>query len=139
MKDYAYGIVPIFKTKYENLYLILRSVHGHWTFPKGHKEGAETAEETARRELCEETGISEIVIPDTIQFSEEYSFEAPTHTVHKLNTFFIGYVTDTTVTIQKEEILEYRWATYKEACELAWPELKKTIDEVQNYLNKTNV
>lgn len=36
---------------------------GHWSFPKGHMEAGETEEDTARREIKEETGLD--VLLDT--------------------------------------------------------------------------
>ena len=135
MNDYSYGIIPIFKTRYENLFLLLHSTHGHWTFPKGHREGTETDEETARRELLEESGIKEVNIPDKRIFYEKYSFDTGNgEIVHKTNTLFIGYVSDTDVTIQKEEVTEFRWVTADEAMELVWPECRKIIEEVTLYL-----
>jgi 8-oxo-dGTP pyrophosphatase MutT (NUDIX family) len=42
-------------------FLLLRNAkHGTWSFPKGHLEEGETAEAGARRELEEETGITDI-------------------------------------------------------------------------------
>ena len=38
--------------------LLIKHINsGHWSFPKGHVEGNETEEETAKREIMEETGI----------------------------------------------------------------------------------
>ena len=37
--------------------LIRHKNGGHWGFPKGHVEDRETEEETARREIWEETGL----------------------------------------------------------------------------------
>lgn len=37
--------------------LIRHKNGGHWGFPKGHVEGQETEEETALREIREETGL----------------------------------------------------------------------------------
>lgn len=136
MKDYSYGIIPIYKTKYENLFLILKSIHGHWTFPKGHLEGTETEEEAALRELQEEANITEIEIPDKTPFFERYTFEYNEISIDKTNTFFIGYISNTTVIIQKEEISEYRWVTYEEACEFVWPSCKKLLGEVHAHLTK---
>ena len=42
-------------------YLIIRHVAGHWDFPKGHVENSETEEETALREILEETGLEAII------------------------------------------------------------------------------
>ena len=40
--------------------LLLQYPQGHWDFPKGHVDGAETEHETAIRELFEETAIKDI-------------------------------------------------------------------------------
>ena len=37
--------------------LIKHIKSGYWSFPKGHVENGETEEETAKREIKEETGI----------------------------------------------------------------------------------
>lgn len=39
--------------------LMIKDSYGHWTFPKGHLEANESLEETAKREIEEETGIPE--------------------------------------------------------------------------------
>ena len=38
--------------------LICHKNGGHWAFPKGHVEKQETEEETALREIREETGLT---------------------------------------------------------------------------------
>ncbi len=37
--------------------LLIRDRNGYWVFPKGHVETGESPEETAQREVVEETGI----------------------------------------------------------------------------------
>jgi 8-oxo-dGTP pyrophosphatase MutT (NUDIX family) len=37
-----------------------------WLFPKGHVDGGETDEEAARREIAEETGITELELLDDL-------------------------------------------------------------------------
>ena len=39
--------------------LIKHIKSGYWSFPKGHVENSETEEETAKREIKEETGIGQ--------------------------------------------------------------------------------
>ena len=41
-------------------YLVLHYGAGHWDFPKGKQEKNENEEQTALREIKEETGIDEI-------------------------------------------------------------------------------
>jgi len=42
--------------------LLIRDRNGYWVFPKGHVEPRESPEETARREVAEETGVAARVI-----------------------------------------------------------------------------
>ena len=44
-------------------YIIIRSTGGHYGFPKGHVEKGESEEETALREVEEETGLRVELIP----------------------------------------------------------------------------
>jgi diadenosine hexaphosphate hydrolase (ATP-forming) len=42
--------------------LLIRDRQGYWVFPKGHVEKSESLEETALREVQEETGIKAYVV-----------------------------------------------------------------------------
>ena len=59
--------------------------HQGWSFPKGHQEGRETPEETAKREVWEETGIR-IEIDASFSFSVSSILPGDVRTV----TFFVG-------------------------------------------------
>lgn len=45
---------------------------GGWTFPKGHVEEGESDEEAARREIEEETGLTELELIDDLGSYERY-------------------------------------------------------------------
>ena len=52
--------------------LIKHKNGGHWSFPKGHIELNETEQETALREIKEETGIDVVLDPsfrETVHYS----------------------------------------------------------------------
>jgi bis(5'-nucleosidyl)-tetraphosphatase len=56
--QYSAGIIT-YKTDNDHIeYLLLQYGAGHWDFPKGHIEAGETQQETAHRELQEETGLT---------------------------------------------------------------------------------
>ena len=46
--------------------------NGAWLFPKGHSEYGETDEETARREIAEEAGLTNLELIDDLGTYERY-------------------------------------------------------------------
>lgn len=60
----------------ETFYLLLRYRSWQWDFPKGHVEKGENEEQTLRREILEETGISEISILPNFRKSALYFYQA---------------------------------------------------------------
>ena len=58
------------------LYLLLQYRSWQWDFPKGHIEQGENEQQTLRREILEETGISEISILSNFRQSAWYFYRA---------------------------------------------------------------
>ena len=84
---------------------------GHWSFPKGHMEAGETEEETARREIKEETGLD--VLLDT-GFRETVTY-SPKRNTKKTVVYFVGMATSHELVPQKEEISQLRWLEIDQA------------------------
>ena len=62
VREYTAGGV-VFRIKNGALeFLLLQDVKGRWSIPKGHVESGETLEQTAVREIGEETGLMGIKI-----------------------------------------------------------------------------
>ncbi len=92
--------------------LLLRHRHGgHWSFPKGHVEAGETEEQTAHREIFEETGAT-VTLRDGFRHAVEYY---PKPGVKKQVVYFLGEAKDAALVRQEEEISELRWAPIEEA------------------------
>jgi len=93
-KDASFGIIPLQKLNGQWQVFIVQSITGHWGFPKGHpKDSTETPEQTAQRELREETGF---LIESYIQApSLSFSYRCRSHGryVDKTVTLFLAYVT----------------------------------------------
>jgi 8-oxo-dGTP pyrophosphatase MutT (NUDIX family) len=72
----SYGIIPIYKQA-DKIYIccVHNSKSNEWGLPKGTPEENETSFETAKRELQEETGITDFEIIGGKTFSETYSFD----------------------------------------------------------------
>ena len=91
------------------------NVSGHWGFPKGHVEPGESEEETARREIFEETGLTVTNFADSFRRVNRYS---PRQNVEKDAVYFLAEVENTDIRIQLSEIAEYRWCGYEKAAEI---------------------
>ena len=104
---------------------------GTWSFPKGHMEAWETEEETALRELKEETGLEARLIPG-FRTVQEY---AMSEISRKRLVLFLGAVSGE-VKIDPKEILEYRWVTADKARLLVPVGAAESIDQAESYLRK---
>ena len=125
-KEISYGFVVVRRTEMGDRFLLVKQ-HLNWSFPKGHIEAGEEPLVCAKRELFEETGITEIqVIPD-ISFYEEYVFDRNGVQTKKENTFFLGIVHNTETIAQEGEISECRFVSYEEALKIVSFENPKRI------------
>jgi len=126
--EQCYGFIVILKREHD-MFLILERMErkGDWTFPKGHTEDGETPEETALRELKEETGIKEIEILDFPLIHEEYEIVKNGELRLKINDYFVGFVEKNIVNIEKEEIQSYKWVSFDDALDSFEHERRKQV------------
>lgn len=90
--DESFGVIPLRNEGNKWRVLILKQKAGHWSFPKGHKDGInESPIDTAQRELFEETGlkVKEFIYPHTLQ--EVYN-TGKNKEIIKTVTYFIALV-----------------------------------------------
>lgn len=85
--------------------LIKHKNGGHWAFPKGHVEKKETEEETALREIKEETGLK-VKLDTGFRQAVAYS---PKPGVWKDVIYFAALCDSEKMRAQPEEVLELRW------------------------------
>ena len=105
--------------------LLVKMHNGNWGFPKGHIEKDETKEETAIREVLEETNVRIKIIPN---FEREIKYIPNEKTIKKV-TIFMGITEDEEVTIDTFEIEDFKWCTYEEALKLVTYKLQKDVLE----------
>lgn len=91
--------------------LLIRHLKGHVAFPKGHVEKNETEEETAIREVKEETGID----IEIISKNKQHISYSPKANHYKDVYFFIGKAIDGELKPQPEEIDECFWCDVDKA------------------------
>lgn len=101
------GAIIIYKER-EDSYkvLLVRNNNGrNYSFPKGHVEKGETEQETAIREIKEETGL-DVEIIDSFREVSDY---CPFGKIKKRVVFFMAQTFSDKVKIQKEELDSYQW------------------------------
>ena len=99
------GVVPFRWRNGEKEYLILLQSNHFWSFPKGHMEPGETEEQTALRELREETGLHAALVPG-IRAVSEYDMQHIGR--RKQVVLFLGEVEGRMI-LQESEALDYKW------------------------------
>jgi len=104
------------------LVLLIKHQKGHyWGFPKGHRELGEDLQDTAKRELLEETGIHNCSFFEQIEpLEESYSFysQEKQEQIHKKVSYFLATTVAREVFLQKDEICDFCWVEPNEAMDL---------------------
>jgi len=93
-----------------------------WTFPKGHINAGETDEEAARREIQEETGITELEYLDDLGSFERYRIgprgdDDDLSELKEVHLFLFAAPPGSALS-PSMEIGEARWVPYREAVQL---------------------
>ncbi|HWQ68719.1 MAG TPA: bis(5'-nucleosyl)-tetraphosphatase [Patescibacteria group bacterium] len=109
-REISAGVI-LFRQVPERYYLLLHYESGHWDFPKGHIEPGEDAQQTARRELKEETGISELCFVDGYKQSLRYFFRQKGIGIFKLVIYFLAETDRSEVSLSDEHI-GFDWLPY---------------------------
>ncbi len=143
INDYSFGVVPVQKVgdawKVFLIHQIPRRGSLFWTFPKGHPEEGESHEETALRELREETGLVPDIFKKDVTFTQEYTFIHDGQSIEKKVVYYLGVISTAEFQIQIDEIHEAKWCTFAEARVLLTHDIaKQLLDEVAAYLADNN-
>lgn len=143
------GAVIFRKEEDEILFLLLRYRHDHWDFPKGHAEKGENELDAIRREVEEETGISDFNIIPGFQKNMAYFYRAKGNeakerkkdkrfvNVFKKVVYYIGEAASGEVRLSFEH-KDYIWLSYKQALEkITFGQSKGILKKAYRYILKT--
>ncbi len=104
---------------------------GHWGFPKGHVDPGETEQETAAREIYEETGLK-VRFLDGFRTTVQYS---PKPNTIKDVVYFLAGSPHNSVKCEAAEIEDFRWVGLGEALELlTFENSKAVLQEADHFL-----
>ena len=117
------------------VFLVEKMDLGHLSLPKGHVEEGETEEETAIREIREETGLD--VTLDTA-FRQVITF-APGEGIIKDVVFFIAEAVPGQMINQESEVTSLEWLPYEAAyLTLTHQSDRETLQKAKEYLDRKN-
>jgi len=139
IKEKSAGAV-IFRQEGQKVkYLLLHYESGHWDFPRGHIERGETEEETALREIREETGIKKLDFLPGFRLAHSWfyrkRFDTKTVLSHKTAILFLAETKTHQVKISSEHI-GYQWLSFDKALkQLTFDNSKKILEKADKFLH----
>jgi bis(5'-nucleosidyl)-tetraphosphatase len=120
-------------------YLLLQYEAGHWDFVKGNVEAGENEQQTAVRELGEETGIVDAKFIDRFKETISYFYKRQGATVLKEVVFFLMETKTVNVKLSFEHI-GFIWLTYDDAMRrLTFKNARDVLQKANEFLKKKGV
>ncbi|PIP23226.1 MAG: diadenosine tetraphosphate hydrolase [Candidatus Nealsonbacteria bacterium CG_4_10_14_0_2_um_filter_38_17] len=136
------GAVVFRKEKNQIKYLLLhypssaKTPKEYWDLPKGHIEKGEEELDTVRREVMEETGLTDLEFAKGFKEWIKYFFKYKGKTIFKVVTFYLAETQSAEVKISSEHI-GYQWLPYDEAENLlTHKNAKDILGKANEYLKK---
>ncbi len=131
------GAVIFRRENDEKKFLLIRNRRSaHWGFPKGHIEPGETKEETAIREVLEETGLNIKIVPGFVKNSE-YTIQGK---IEKSVSIFLAETVQIDYSLQEEEIEECGWFNYSDSMRiLNYENDKNILSDAQEFIINNNL
>ena len=127
MKKFAAGVVIVHESSLGARFLLLRA-YRNWDLPKGLVEPGEQPFAAARREVEEETGITELDFAWGTDFVETAPYSG-----NKVARFYVARTTSDRVVLPVNPVLgrpehhEYRWVELDQALALVVPRLQNVL------------
>ncbi len=116
-------------------YLLLQYSPTYWGLAKGGIEKDEKIEETAAREIQEETGLTDIHFAGDFKVEIEYFFHREGQRIYKTVTFLLAETHEKEVKISFEHI-GYIWLPYAEAVEkVSFENEKKLLQKAREHID----
>lgn len=117
------------------LFLLLQPAPGKpWGFPKGKIDDGETVEEAARREIAEESGLTDVAFDPDFRLIIHYNYRRGRLLIRKEVVYFLACSPTIDVRISWEHVA-YRWAALEESFELVqYENAREALKQACNHL-----
>jgi bis(5'-nucleosidyl)-tetraphosphatase len=138
-QEHSAGAVIFRRDKDQILYLVLHYEESHWGCSKGHTEAAENDEQTARREIQEETGLTDIRFIPGFQENNRYFFMKGGQRIEKSVTFLLAETRDSRITLSDEHV-DSAWLPFEEAwTRITFKDEKAMFEKAQRFIQNQGI
>ncbi|HYD56401.1 MAG TPA: NUDIX domain-containing protein [Burkholderiales bacterium] len=126
----------VFRRTERGVRLLVLRAYKNWDFPKGLVENAEDMLSAAKREVKEETGLTDVDYP----FGEEHKETVP-YANNKVARYYLAETDQHAIELPVNTALgrpehhEYRWVSFEEAEDLLPPRLAVILEWARNLLS----
>lgn len=124
--------------------LVYSKRNGEWGFPKGHIDSNESEIETAKREIKEETGITDIKFEQNFRCVDTYKIKGTLEVtkdriIDKNVIYYLAKTNSNFIGCCDEEISEGKWLKYKQAVDcLKYDNQKKLLEKAYIFIKEEN-
>lgn len=133
------GAIIFKKENQGKKFLLLHYEKKHWDFPKGHVEKNETEIEAAKREIHEETGITELNFLPKFRETISYYYKRDGKLCHKEVVFFLAKTGKTEIRLSNEHI-GFEWLEFEKAKEkLTFKNAKEILSKAKDFLKQNTI
>ena len=130
-KEKSCGAVVVKKENNKYMVLLLKHLQGHISFPKGHMEKGETCQQTALREIKEETNLDVNFFTD---FRKVITY-SPSNQVVKDVVYYLAQPINDKVVVQEDEIETFMWVELRDGLEVVtYDNDKQVLQAVISYI-----
>ena len=131
------GAVVFTRENGEARYVIIRSTEGFFGFPKGHMEPGETEQETALREIREETGLK-VRLLDGFRTEDSHPFTRAGEQIMKQIIYFIGEYENQLPRAQESELISLHLMDYASAMNaFQFESSRRILSEAHKFLQES--
>ena len=119
----------VFRRTDSGVRLLVLRAYKNWDFPKGSVDPGEDQLDAAKREIAEETGLTELDYP----FGDEHQETLP-YSGNKVARYYLAETAEHDIELPvspelgRPEHHEYRWVSFDEAEQLLPPRLALVLD-----------